>query len=471
MSIPLVVDLDRTLIFTDSLQEAFAKLLFSRPIRALASLGALLQGRAAFKATIAGHGIPDVTCMPYRTDLVELLRHEKARGRPIHLVTAADQKIADAVAAHLGLFDSAAGSDGQRNLKGLHKLSYLRKRFADGFIYAGDHAADLPLFKAARGAILCDVKPRIAASARADGTVLVEMRQPPRSMNVWPRVLRVHQWSKNALIFVPLFVGHAYGSLANVLATTAGFILLCLLTSATYMLNDIADLDADRLHHSKRRRVFASGELPVAFGLIAAPLLIAASLAGAWLLSPAFAIALVFYLFLSLAYSFGVKQLPLVDVFVISILFTLRVVMGTAVLGLHYSPWLLTFSWAFFLSLALAKRHVEVIRADHLDIQDVIGRGYRGADWPLTLSFGVGSGLISIVIMLLYLTNDAAPSGFYGYPGWLYAVPALMMVWLMRIWLLSNRMELDDDPVIFALKDRASLLLGFGVALSFLMAL
>ena len=250
LDIPLVIDLDRTLILADSLQEAFAKLLFSKPIRALASLGALLQGRAAFKAAIAGHDIPDVTCMPYRTPLVDLLRQEKARGRPIHLVTAADQKIADAVAGHLGLFDSATGSDGQRNLKGPHKLSYLRGRFADGFIYAGDHAADLPLFKAARGAILCDVTPRIAASARADATVLAEMRRPPRKMNVWPRVLRVHQWSKNALIFVPLFVGHAYGNLTNVLATAAGFILVCLLTSATYMVNDIADLDADRLHHS-----------------------------------------------------------------------------------------------------------------------------------------------------------------------------------------------------------------------------
>jgi len=145
--------------------------------------------------------------------------------------------------------------------------------------------------------------------------------------------------------------------------------------------------------------------------------------------------------------------------------------MGTAVIGLHYSPWLLTFSWAFFLSLALAKRHAEVVRAFHIDVEDVIGRGYRGADWPLTLSLGVGSGLISIVIMLLYLTNDAAPSGFYGSPRWPYAVPALMMIWSMRIWLLSNRMKLDDDAVIFALKDRTSLVLGLGVALAFLMAL
>ena len=469
--IPLVVDLDRTLTLTDTLQEAFAKLLFSKPIRALASLGALFQSRATLKARIAEHGIPDVTCMPYRMPLIDLLRQERARGRPIHLVTAADQTIADAVAAHLSLFDSATGSDGKQNLKGPHKLQYLRDRFADGFIYAGDHAADLPVFKAARGAILCDVKPRIAASARADAKVLLELRLPPRSMNVWPRVLRVHQWSKNLLIFVPLFVGHAYGHLTNVLTATAGFVLLCLLASATYMLNDIADLDADRLHHTKRRRVFASGEMPVAFGLISAPLVIAVSLVGALLLSPAFAIALVVYLILSLAYSFGLKQLPLLDVLIISFLFMLRIVMGTALLGIGYSPWLLSFSGAFFLSLALAKRHVEVARANHVDIEDVVGRGYRGADWPLTLSFGVGSGLSSIVIMLLYLTNDATPSGFYSNPNWLYAVPTLMMIWLMRIWMLSNRMELNDDPVIFALRDRASLLLGLLAAVSFGFAL
>ena len=281
----------------------------------------------------------------------------------------------------------------------------------------------------------------------------------------------MHQWSKNLLIFVPLFVGHAYSSLAHVFAVAEGFALTCLLASATYMLNDIADLEADRQHDVKRLRPFASGDLPVAFGLIAAPLLIAAALAGAVLLSPAFAAALALYLVVTLAYSFGLKRLPLIDVFIISMLFVLRIVMGTAVIALAYSPWLLTFSWAFFLSLALAKRHVEVVRADRAGAGDVVGRGYRGADWPLTLSFGVGSGLISIVIMLLYLANDAMPSGFYGDARWLYAVPVCMTVWLMRIWLLSHRTELDDDPVIFALRDPTSLLLGLGVALAFWLAL
>ena len=285
------------------------------------------------------------------------------------------------------------------------------------------------------------------------------------------RAMRPHQWSKNVLIFVPLLVGHVYSDPKNILVDVKAFVLVCLLASATYLLNDIADLEADRLHHVKRLRPFAGGDLPVAFGLVAAPLLIAASLTAAYFLSPAFAASLTLYLVLTLAYSFGMKRLPLIDVFIISMLFVLRIVMGTAVIGLAYSPWLLTFSWAFFLSLALAKRHVEVVRADRADVGDVIGRGYRGADWPLTLSFGVGSGLISIVIMLLYLANDATPSGFYATPSWLYAVPACMMVWMMRLWLLSNRMELDDDPVIFALKDPASLVLGLGVAAAFWLAL
>ena len=294
---------------------------------------------------------------------------------------------------------------------------------------------------------------------------------PAVRVPAWLRAMRPHQWSKNVLIFVPLLVGHAYRDPRNILLDVEAFVLVSLLASATYMLNDIADLEADRRHHVKRRRPFAGAELPVAFGLTVAPVLIAAALTAAFLLSHAFAAALALYLVLTLAYSFGLKQLPLLDVFVIGMLFVLRIVMGTAVLGLAYSPWLLTFSGAFFLSLALAKRHVEVVRADRADADDVIGRGYRGADWPLTLSFGVGAGLISIVIMLLYLANDATPSGFYANPHWLYAVPALMTVWLMRLWLLSHRMEIDDDPVVFALRDPASLLLGLGVAAAFWLAL
>jgi 4-hydroxybenzoate polyprenyltransferase len=296
--------------------------------------------------------------------------------------------------------------------------------------------------------------------------------RPARSrLKVWLRALRVHQWSKNVLIFVPLVLGHAYSKPSAIFAAGAGFLLVCLLASATYMLNDIADIEADRLHHTKRLRPFASGDLPVSAGLIAAPLMIVAALIGGYLLSRPFAAALLFYLGLTVSYSFGLKRQPLLDVFIISILFVTRIVMGTVVIGVQYSPWLLSFSCAFFLSLSLAKRHVEVARAAHIDVEDVVGRGYRGSDWPLTLTFGVGAGLVSIVIMLLYLTSDAAPSGFYQNAAWLYAIPEMVVIWLMRIWLLSNRMELDDDPVVFALRDPSSLALGAAALGAFVLAL
>lgn len=285
----------------------------------------------------------------------------------------------------------------------------------------------------------------------------------------WLRALRVHQWVKNILLFVPLFVGHVFTAQA-VAATALGFVLLCLLSSGTYIINDLSDLEADRLHPTKRLRPFASGRLNFAHGLIAAPLMIGTALIGGYLLAPAFAVSMLAYLLLTLGYSYRLKRVPLLDVFIIGVLFTLRLVMGAEVLGIPHSAWLLSFALAFFLSLALAKRHAEVMAAaDHAE--EIAGRGYRGGDWPITLVFGVGVGLVSIVIMLLYMANDAAPSGFYHQPGWLYAIPALLTIWLMRIWLLSHRTVLHDDPVVFALRDTVSLGLGLAVAVVFFLTL
>ena len=470
IGVPLVVDLDGTLTVTDTLYESFARLLFHDPPAALASLARIGHGPAAAKRYLAERCRLDVATLPYRTELIELMKTERARGRPIHLVTAADQSVADLVAGELGLFDSAGGSNGTHNLKGTNKLEHLRERFPGGFIYAGDGKADLPIFRAARGVVLCDV-PSATEAAVAGPGVLANLRRPARGLRAWMRAFRLHQWAKNLLLFVPLLVGHAYGDPRTIASVLLGFMLLCILSSATYIINDLADLDADRQHATKRRRPFASGDIKIMHGLIAAPLMIVGALVGALALSPPFAAALFCYLLLTSAYSFGLKRVPLFDVFIIGVLFTLRIVMGAEVAGLAHSPWLLSFALAFFISLALSKRHGEVMRASRIDVDEIVGRGYRGNDWPITLSFGIGIGLVSVVIMLLYMTNDAAPSGFYRQPGWLYAIPALLTLWLMRIWLLSNRMLLHDDPVVFALRDRASLLLGVAVAIAFSLAL
>lgn len=471
IGVPLVVDLDGTLTLTDTLYESFARFLFRNPAAAVAGALHLARGPAAVKRTLAQQCRPDPATLPYRADLIEMVKAEKARGRPVHLVTAADQAIADDVARHLGLFATATGSDGRVNLKGPNKLAYLRKTFPGGFIYAGDGSADLPVFTGAQGVILCDVAGSTAARiAQAGVPIVATLRRPRNLVHAWLRAFRVHQWAKNLLLFVPLFVGHAFGDPRAIASCAIGFALLCLLSSATYILNDLSDLDADRAHATKRLRPFASGDLKIVHGLIAAPAMIIAALAGALALSPPFAAALAAYFILTTVYSFGLKRVALLDVFAIGLLFTLRIVMGAEIAGLAHSAWLLSFALSFFISLALSKRHGEVMGAS-TDAAEIAGRGYRGADWPVTLSFGVGIGLVSVVIMLLYMTNDAAPSGFYHYPGLLYAIPALLTLWLMRIWLLSHRMELHDDPVVFALRDRASLSLGLAVAISFCLAL
>jgi 4-hydroxybenzoate polyprenyltransferase len=472
LSIPLVVDLDDTLLLTDTLYESFVRLLTQDPLVALKSLGALRGGKASFKRRVAQLTTDCEPHLPHRVDLIALLKREKARGRAVHLVTAADQTVADRIAANIDLFDSVVGSDGTRNLKGKRKLAHLQQRFPNGFVYAGDSASDLPVFLGSRGAILCDFGARRTTSLQRAGVpVLERFDRGVSPLRAHLRALRAHQWSKNILLFVPLLVGHAFTDVARIVDAVLAFLILCLVASATYMINDVSDLDTDRSHPTKRKRPFASGDLPVSYALFVAPAMVAAGLLVALALSAGFALALLSYLFLTLAYSLGLKRIPFLDVFVIGVLFALRIVMGTAAIGLPHSPWLLSFSVSFFLSLALAKRHGEVLRASQRTGQEVAGRGYVGDDWPLTLTFGIGTGMVSLVIMLLYVTNDAAPSGFYAHMGWLYAIPPLMLMWLMRIWMLAHRQQLHDDPVVFALKDRASLLLGAGVLTAFILAI
>jgi len=292
-----------------------------------------------------------------------------------------------------------------------------------------------------------------------------------RPAGAWVRVLRLHHWSKNLFVFVPLLLGHAFGDASKVLAAGAAFLLLGVVVSAGYMINDIADIAADRQHDSKRHRPFASGRISTRVGIAVAAAMIVLAFAGALALSRPFTVLLFAYFVLTVVYSLWLKKLALLDVAAISTMLTLRIAAGAAVIGFSQSPWLLSFSAAFFLSLALAKRHCEVRQAAFAGAGAIAGRGFHADDWPLTLAFGVGAGLISIVIMLLYLTNDAAPSGFYPHQGFLYAIPAAVLIWLMRVWVLSQRRELHDDPVIFALKDPASLAFGAIAAIAFVLAL
>lgn len=468
---PLIVDLDHTLLLTDSLDEQAAALLLNRPLAFLSCAARLRHGLPAFKAALAA-AAPAAPDWPRNEALVEYLRQQAAAGRELHLVSAAHDAVVKAVAAETGLFRTATGTTG-RNLKGPAKAALLRERFPGGFAYAGDSRADLAVWSAAAGAVLVGVAPSTRdAVARMGVPVERDFPAPAATAADWANAIRVHHWAKNVFVFVPLVLAHGWGNAAAVLATLMGFLLLLIVTSATYLINDLADLPADRQHWSKRRRPIAAGRIPIRVAAGAAACGLAGGLGASLLLSPAFTLALCGYVALTLGYSMGLKRVPLLDTLVIAILFTSRILMGITLSAHPVSDWLLFFSLALFFCLATAKRHTELLRAREIGGGARLnGRGYVLGDSDLTLVLGVASGLLSVLILALYIVLDAFSSVGYGAPGWLRLIPLLLAIWIGRIWLLAHRGEMEDDPVSFALRDRASLALGAAVVSAFVLAL
>lgn len=470
--LPLAVDLDGTLLKSDSLIDALTSVSLRSPKHIPALIRALHSGRFSLKAALTDVGgyRPDVS--PLRDELVAYLRQQKSAGRSLHLVTASPQVVADAVAARLDLFETVAGSKDGVNLKGAAKVRYLQEKFPKGFAYAGNDTSDLEVWRHSASAV------PVAAPAHVERAVAklgvpIEERFPRQktSVQTWLRMLRIHQWSKNLLLFVPLILAHEYGNLIAIMHVCLAFFCMGLVASATYILNDLSDLDADRRHATKRYRPLAAAEISAISGMIAATVLGVLGILGAVLVDPLFAVCLVFYIVLTLAYSLRLKAIPLLDVFVLGLLYTLRIIMGIVLLHVAASPWLLMFSLFFFLSLSLAKRHVEIVRAAEAgDAGRIRGRGYRTSDAPLTLALGISSSSISVVLLFLYVANSAYPIGAYGSPQWLWAISPLVFLWMTRIWLKSHRAKLDDDPINFALRDPPSLLLGGLVALTFALA-
>ncbi|MEQ1698341.1 MAG: UbiA family prenyltransferase [Hyphomicrobiaceae bacterium] len=459
---PLVVDLDGTLSPADTLIEALISLLLRLPGEIAGVLKALLRGRSAMKAHMASLAIYG-KALPLRADFLAYLEAEKAAGRELHLATAADQSVADAIAGRVGLFTSAIGSSDGVNLKGRRKMEALARKFPNGFSYAGNDRADLRIWSVAESMVFVNVDRATKGKAMRLGKPVE--RDFPREalpLKTWLRAIRIHQWSKNVLLFVPLLLAHKYDDVPSVLTVLAGFVALGCVASGTYLINDLSDLDADRMHKSKCNRPLASGAISAGAGFVTALILIVGGLASSVMIAQAFAVTVGAYICLTLAYSLHFKKVPMVDVFVLGMLYTLRILMGMMLIGAQPSPWLLSFSMFFFFSLSMAKRHVEIVRAGggaNLD-EFIKGRGYKASDAPLSLSFGVASSVAAILILFLYIVNEAYPIALYREPQWLWCIGFLVFLWTLRIWLLSHRGELDDDPVAFALKDPSSLFIG-----------
>ena len=463
-TIPLCVDLDGTLVGTDMLVESFLVLVKSNPLYLVLSPFWLLKGKAHLKREIARRVRIDPGSLPYAPDLLAFLTEEHRRGRPLVLATASDELIARPIADHLGLFGEVLASDGRTNLSGSKKLEALRGKFgAKGFDYVGDGKEDLKIWECARYAFLASPSRLVLKKAQDIATVKQVFGRQRENLRSIFKSLRTHQWAKNVLIFVSLITAHKLTNGLLALRSALAFLAFSLCASSGYILNDLLDLTADRKHARKRARPFASGDLPLAFGILAVPLLLIAGLSLAATLPPEFLMTTVLYFVLSCAYSFYFKKMIIADVVILAALYTLRIFAGSEAIGVPTSHWLMAFSMFMFTSLAFVKRFSEIRSLHDENKAHVAGRGYVPGDLEQLASLGAASGYVGVLVFALYV-NSGEVSVLYAHPARLWLIAPFILYWISRIRILAHRGEVDEDPVIFALKDKATYLAGFSVA-------
>lgn len=469
-SIPICVDLDGTLTPTDTLHESILSVARSSIRSMLAMPSWLTGGKAAFKREIAQRAQLDVATLPIRQDLLEWLREEKAQGRKLVLTTAADSSIAEALAQQLGIFSEVVASDGQQNLSGENKRRALVERYGEKrFDYVGNSRVDEPVWRSARQAIVVGEE-GIVRRARAVTEVGRVFEPKHGSLAVWLRAIRLHQWVKNVLVFLPAMLAHKILEPEVFLDAVVAFIAFGCCASSVYLINDLLDLSADRVHPRKRNRPFAAGLLSARDGVVAAILLIGLGALLAASVNIYFCGALAIYYVFTWAYSLRLKRAAIVDVLTLAGLYTLRIVAGGAATLIEPSFWLLAFSIFLFLSLGIVKRYTELDDARQVGKAKAHGRGYSSDDLPLLMALGVASAFCSVLVVALYI-NSPDSQMLYKHSKPLWLICPLLLYWISRVWLLTARGQMQDDPVVFALRDRLSLLALAGVGLVVLIAL
>ncbi|MFQ6024051.1 MAG: UbiA family prenyltransferase [Acidiferrobacterales bacterium] len=469
-SVPLCVDLDGTLIKTDILIESLFALLKRGIFFALLIPFWLLRGKAYLKEQIAARVELDVDLLPYNERFLGYLREQHGAGRPLVLATASHAKFAHKIAEHLGLFTHVLGSDDQNNLSGSRKLEQLRDKFGEqGFDYAGNSRTDLKIWPHARQAILVNPAPGVRSAAErvaSVGDVFDEGREGVRG---YLRAIRIHQWLKNFLVFVPLVADHQVDNPQLVLQALLGFVAFCLCASSVYLLNDMLDLPADRQHPRKRRRPFAAGTVSIKHGALLIPVLLFAALGITPLLPVEFVAVLATYYVSTLAYSMWLKGKVVVDVLVLAGLYTLRVIAGAAATSIPLSFWLLAFAMFIFLSLSMVKRYSELLGLQNSEKKSIIGRGYEMIDLPTLISLGAASGYTAVLVLALYINSEEVREQ-YTRPEAIWLICPLLLYWVSLVWVTAGRGKMHDDPVVFAIKHRGSQCIGLLVILILLLA-
>ncbi len=465
---PLCVDLDGTLVKTDLLWESLVKQLKHAPWKLLMLPLWLFKGKGYLKERLAENAQINVSVLPYSQDLISYLEQQKnVNDREIVLCTGSYKSLANDVSTHVDIFSEVIATEDGHNLTGRNKAKLLEQRYGlQGFDYIGNEAKDMHIWSLARKALLVTDSNSLAKSVSEKFDTEKVFQHQPAKLKTYIKALRIHQWVKNLLVFVPLALDHRILDPSAIITTTLAFLVFGLIASGTYVVNDLLDLDADRAHHKKSKRAFASGELSIATGIV---LLLLALVSGGLIcllfLPPMFMAVIVTYLICTLLYSFKFKATPVLDVCLLAGLFTLRVIAGTVAISAQWSFWLLAFSIFFFLSLALAKRASELENLRQVNRVWASGRGYGVDDLQLINSMGVSSGYISILIIALYINSEKVLVN-YQQPEVLWSICPVLLYWIGRIWLKTSRGEMDEDPIVFAIKDRISWILAIICAIA-----
>ena len=464
----LVVDLDGTLLRSDMLFEAFWSA-FGRDWRSpVRSVAALKDGRAALKRYLASASNVEVATLPYDAAVLAVIEEWRHAGNRTALVTASDRKLAEEIAAHLGIFDEVHGSDGRVNLKGDRKARFLADRFGEGgFVYMGDASADLPVWQRAAKAITVNAPDSLRRDAERVCGSVEHLVTETWSLTPYLKAMRPHQWLKNMLVFLPMLAAHQFDG-PTLLLSCLAFACFSLVASSVYVLNDLLDLAADRAHPRKKDRPFASGHIPISHGTwMAAGLLLLGALLAIGIGGDFLLVMLAYYL-LTTAYSLDLKRRIAIDICVLAGLYTTRIIAGGFATDISLSLWLLAFSVFFFLSLAAVKRQAELVDSAARGELEASGRGYRVDDLPIIAMVAIGAGYVSVLVMILY-ANAPAVMELYAYPEALWGVCAVLLYWITRTVLITHRGQMHDDPVVYAAKDRVGrvcfvIILGFVVA-------
>lgn len=469
---PLIVDLDGSLLRSDLLLESGIAFFRQHPLRCWQPVVWLHAGKFVLKENLSRATMLNASTLPYDPDVLAFLQEEKSRGRMLVLATASHRLQADAVAQHLQLFDEVLATEHGHNLSAENKRDALVARFGEqGFDYIGNSSDDLPVWRVARKALLVKPSAQLLQQAQQYSNVDRVFSGYPSGINEWLKAMRLHQWLKNLLIFVPLLAAHQVFNGAALWHAMVAFLAFGLTASSVYLLNDLLDLADDRQHPSKCRRPFAAGTLPLLSGLMVIPLLLLGSAGLTALFLPwKFMAVLLTYYGLTLLYSFKLKRHSSIDVISLAALYTLRIIAGAAALALPLTFWLLSFSMFLFLSLALVKRYAELHEAfARNELGQTRGRGYFPDDMPIIATLGIAAGYLSVLVLALYV-HDLEASTLYTWTQSLWLTCPLLLLWITRIWLLTHRGQMHEDPVVFAARDSFSGLIAVLFLLAFWVA-